>query len=204
MLFPCETSRRVWSLGIIAVGWALGLGGCRGALRGPWPSTYQRAGEYRIGPGDILRVNVWQNQELSSRVTVRPDGAITLPLIDEVPVAGKTVTEANRVINDRYRRFIAAENHVTLMVEEIHSYRVYVLGKVAHPGEFESRTPVTVLQALALAGGPMRTADTGGIVVLHREDNGAERRYLFSYDEATAGRLVMNFVLGTGDTVVVP
>jgi polysaccharide export outer membrane protein len=177
---------------------------CGPTARGPWPATTVAQGEYRIGPGDILRVNVWQNQELSSRVTVRPDGAITLPLIDEVRVAGKTVAEANQEIGERYRRFIAAENHVTVSVEEIHSYRVYVLGRVAHPGEFEQRTPVNVMQALALAGGPLRLADTARIAVLHREPNGATRRYLVSYDDVQNGRLEMNFTLATGDTVVVP
>lgn len=177
---------------------------CHTPLRGPWPTTHTASSDYRIGPGDIIRVSVWQNQELSSRVTVRPDGAVTLPLIDEVQVAGKTVPEANHLVGERYRRFIAAENHVTLVVEEIHSYRVYVLGRVNHPGEFESRTPVTVMQALALAGGPLRLADTNGIVVLHREGDAPPRRYLFSYDEATAGRLEMNFMLSSGDTVVVP
>lgn len=183
---------------------ACALGACVPPLRGPWPRAAPGARQYRIGAGDILRVNVWQNQELSSRVTVRPDGAITLPLIDEVPVAGLTVAEANERVGQRYRQYIAAENHVTLSVEEIHSYRVYVLGRVNHPGEFEARSPVTVLQALALAGGPLRTADTDRIVVIHREGDAVSRRYLFSYNEATAGRLEMNFVLASGDTVVVP
>jgi polysaccharide export outer membrane protein len=80
---------------------------------------------------------------------------------------------------------------------------VYVLGHVNHPGEFEARTPVTVLQALALAGGPTRLADPNRIVVLHRENTGP-RRYLFSYDETASGRLEQNFVLATGDTLVVP
>jgi polysaccharide export outer membrane protein len=177
---------------------------CAGPLRGPWPAARTATNEYRIGPGDILRVSVWQNQELTSRVTVRPDGAVTLPLIDEVRVAGMTVAEANRIVAAGYRRFIAAEHHVTVVVEEVHSYRVYVLGRVAHPGEFESRIPVTVLQALALAGGPQRLADTGGMSVIHREFNGGTRRYPFSYDEAAAGRLEMNFVLASGDTVIVP
>jgi polysaccharide export outer membrane protein len=180
------------------------LGGCYAPLHGPWPQGPTHAAAYRIGAGDVLRINVWQNQELTSRVTVRPDGAVTLPLVDEVPVAGLTVAEANTRIGEAYRRFIAAENHVTVVVEEIHSYRVYVLGRVNHPGEFEPRRSVDVLQALALAGGPLRTADTGRIAVIHREDDGTPRRYLFSYDEAVGGRLEMNFQLGTGDTVVVP
>ena len=179
------------------------LGGCHPPLAGPWPTTDLRAAAYRIGPGDILRVNVWQNQELSTRVTVRPDGAVTLPLVDEVHLAGKSVAEANDIVNAQYRRFIAAQNHVTLSVEEIHSYRVFVLGRVTHPGEFESRTPVTVLQALALAGGPQRLADPDRVVVIHR-DGDATRRYLFSYDEAASGRLEMNFVLASGDTLLVP
>ncbi len=189
---------------LILLGALSGIAACGPAVHGPWPATVATAGQYRIGPGDILRVSVWQNQELSSRVTVRPDGAITLPLIDEVQVSGKTVAEANQDVSERYRRFIAAENHVTLTVEEIHSYRVYVLGRVAHPGEFEARTPVNVMQALALGGGPMRLADTGHIAVIHREPNGTQRRYLVSYDDVQNGQLEMNFTLASGDTVVVP
>jgi polysaccharide export outer membrane protein len=129
---------------------------------------------------------------------------VSLPWVDEIQVAGKTVAEANRAVSEAYRRFIAAENHVTLVVEEIHSYRVYVLGRVNHPGEFETRTPVTVLQALALAGGPLRLADPNNIAILHREPDGRTTRYLFSYDEAVGGRLEMNFTLASGDTVIVP
>lgn len=186
----------------------LALAACSPPVTGPWPPINPAVREYRIGPGDVFYLSVVPaNNELtreSTRVTVRPDGRVSLPMIGEVGVAGRTVAEADREIGQRYGRFLAQGTIVNVVVQEVHSYRIYVLGKVNHPGDYESRTPITVLQALSLAGGPLRTANTDAIVVLHREPDGSERRYMFSYDQAVGGRLEMNFYLATGDTVVVP
>jgi polysaccharide export outer membrane protein len=179
------------------------VSGCRGALPGPWPPIEAAVQTYRIGPGDVLRIAVFGNAELSSRVTVRPDGRVTLPLLDEIAVAGRTVTEVSTELSQGYRRFVQ-DARVALVIEEVHSYRVFVTGKVQRPGEFESRTPLTVMQALALAGGGARGANLDAIVILRRGTNGRDERYEFSFTECTDGRTEMNFTLRSGDTIIVP
>ncbi len=195
------TSR--WLVVGLALFLAIATVSCRGPLSGPWPPIETGAQEYRVGPGDVVRVAVFGNADLSSRVTVRPDGRVSLPLIDDVVMAGHTVNELNRDLTDRYRRFVQ-NPQLSVIVEEVHSYRIFVVGKVAHPGDFEVRVPVTVLQSLALAGGILRGGDEDRIVVLRRTADGHEERYLFSYTEAISGRTEMNFSLRTGDTVIVP
>ncbi len=182
---------------------ALGLPACRSPLAGPWPPVEAALQTYRIGPGDILRVSVFGQNELNSRVTVRPDGRVTLPLLDEMVVAGRTVNEVSAEVSQGYRRFVQ-DARVAVIVEEVHSYRVFVSGKVQRAGEFESRTPLTVMQALALAGGGARGADMDAIVILRRGANGRDERYEFSYTECVGGRTEMNFMLRSGDTVIVP
>lgn len=188
----------------LAFSFALALTACTGPLTGPWPPISNAVQEYRLGPGDVLRIAVYGNTDLTvPRVVVRPDGRITLALINEVTVSGKTVNEVTREITEGYRRFVQ-DARVAVIVEEVHSYRIYVNGKVAHPGDFESRVPITVMQALSLAGGGIRGANLDRIVILRRGANGQEERFLFSYNECIAGRTEMDFTLRTGDTIIVP
>ncbi len=177
--------------------------GCHTPLPGPWPPIEAATQTYRIGAGDVLRVSVFGNQELNTRVTVRPDGRIALPLIDELAVAGRTVNEVTNEVSQNYRRYVQ-DARVAVVIEEVHSYRVFVTGKVMRAGEFESATPLTVMQALALAGGGARGADMDGIVILRRGANGRDERYEFSYTECAEGRTEMNFLLRSGDTIIVP
>ncbi len=188
---------------LVVASLALTSAACRSPLSGPWPPVEAATQTYRIGPGDVLRVSVFGNTELNSRVTVRPDGRITLPLLDELPVAGRTVNEVTQEVTQGYRRFVQ-DARVAVVIEEVHSYRVFVTGKAQRPGEFESRTPLTVMQALALAGGGARGADMDHIVILRRGANGRDERYEFSYTECVEGRTEMNFTLRSGDTVIVP
>lgn len=181
----------------------LSLAACRSHLTGPWPPVESGVQEYRVGPGDIIRVAVFGNAELNSRVTVRPDGRITLPLLNEVTLAGKTINDITREITEAYRRFVQ-DARVSVVVEEVHSYRVFVTGKVIRPGDFESRTPVTVMQAIALAGGGARGANLDHIIVLRRASNGREERYEVSVNDILEGQMQENFTLRSGDTVVVP
>ena len=181
----------------------LSLSACRSTLTGPWPPVESGVQEYRVGSGDIIRIAVFGNAELASRVTVRPDGRITLPLLNEVTVAGKTINDITREITEAYRRFVQ-DARVSVVVEEVHSYRVFVTGKVIRPGDFESRMPVTVVQALALAGGGARGANLDRIVVLRRASNGREERYEVSINDILEGQMQQNFTLRSGDTVVVP
>ena len=176
---------------------------CRATLSGPWPPIEATVQEYRIGPGDVIRVAVFGNNDLSSRITVRPDGRITLPLLGEISVTGKTVNEVTREITEGYRRFVQ-DARVAVVIEEVHSYRVYVLGKVTRPGEFESRTPLTISQAMALSGGTTRGANVDNIVVLRRGTNGRDERYEVSLTDILEGQTQQNFTLRTGDTIMVP
>jgi polysaccharide export outer membrane protein len=93
---------------------------------------------------------------------------------------------------------------VAVVIEEVHSYRVYVLGKVTRPGEFESRTPLTISQAMALSGGTTRGANVDNIVVLRRGTNGRDERYEVSLTDILEGQTQQNFTLRTGDTIMVP
>lgn len=176
---------------------------CRATLSGPWPPIEASVQEYRIGPGDLIRVAVFGNNDLSSRVTVRPDGRITLPLLGEISATGKTVNEVTREITEGYRRFVQ-DARVAVVIEEVHSYRIFVLGKVTRPGEFEARTPLTITQAMALAGGTTRGANVDGIVVLRRGANGRDERYEVSMTDILEGQTQQNFTLRSGDTIMVP
>lgn len=182
---------------------ALALPACHTPLAGPWPPIEAAVQTYRIGAGDIMRVSVFGNTDLNTRVTVRPDGRITLPLLDEIAVAGRTVNEVSHDVSEGYRRFVQ-DARVAVVIEEVHSYRIFVTGKAAHGGEFESRTPLTVMQALALAGGGARGANMDAIVILRRGVNGRDERYEFSYNECVEGRTEMNFTLRSGDTIIIP
>lgn len=159
---------------------------------------------YRVGPGDVLKVNVWKNEQLSQDVSVRPDGAITLPLVGDIAVAGKTLEQIDASISAEGARFFTEPLSVTTQVLEIKSYRIYVLGEVQKPGEYSPSTQVTVLQALSLGGGLTRFASSDDIMIIRHDGKGA-RRIPFVYGQVVRqGDLEPNFVLQTGDTVVVP
>lgn len=159
---------------------------------------------YAIGPADVLQVTVWQNADLTSRVVVRPDGVITLPLVGEVPVAGRRPPEVQEELTRRLARFLTTTASVTVAVLEVNSYRVYVLGQVTTPGELRPRGRVKVLQALALAGGLTRFGDGDHIVVVRHHARGQCRKPFGVSDVVEQGRLEDNFELDSGDTVFVP
>ena len=163
-----------------------------------------RAEAYTVGRGDVLRISVWGNDQLSGNATVRPDGQITLQLVGEILAAGRTPSDIQRDISRRLARYLKNEPNVTVTVTEVNSYRIYVMGRVNQAGEFTPDTPVTVLQALALARGLNEFADDDHIVVVRRDDEGV-RRIPFVYKQAVkCGRVEMDITLINGDTVVVP
>src|SRR5262245_18337239 len=127
--------------------------GC--ASRTPYDFQAERraTSAYAVGPGDVLQVNAWKNEALTQRVTVRPDGVVTLPVIGDVRAVGRTVEAISKEIASRATKIYIEPPVVSVDVTELHSYRIYVLGEVARPGEFTPRGQVTVLQAIALAGG---------------------------------------------------
>jgi polysaccharide biosynthesis/export protein len=156
-----------------------------------------------IGIGDVLTITFWRDEKLSRDVVVRPDGMISLPLLNDVPVVGKTPEQFARGLVEAAAKFMKEDPEVTVIVKEIHSRRVFVLGKVASPGKFDLVGDTNVLQILAMAGGLLEYADTKNIVVL-RTANGQEQRLRFNYNDALKGKNVkQNVVLQPGDTIVV-
>jgi polysaccharide export outer membrane protein len=158
---------------------------------------------YRIQPGDVLIVSVWKETDLQGEVLVRPDGGLSFPLAGEHMAAGHTVEELRRAIDEKLRKYIP-DPVVTVSVKGIGGNRVYVVGKVNHPGEFPFSRPLDIMQSLSLAGGATPFAAVNDIVILRR-DGDKQTAIPFHYDDVARGRkLDQNILLKSGDTVVVP
>ena len=158
---------------------------------------------YVIGEEDVLDINVWKEGEISRTVPVRPDGKISLPLVNDVQAAGLTPMQLSMVITERLRKFLA-EPQVTVIVTGINSRRIYLVGEVARAGAFPMLPNMTVLQALSSAGGFTQFANLSGIYVL-RNENGKQVKLPFNYKEVLKGnRPEQNVILKPGDTIVVP
>jgi polysaccharide export outer membrane protein len=168
------------------------------------PAGNLLARSYRIGPGDVLQVSVWREPEASvPTVVVRPDGSINLPLVKEVPVVGLTPGEAEAALTEQFGRYIRAPG-VTVVVKEIHSSKVYLLGAVKKEGPILLQGPTTVLQALAEAGGLTDYAKRKKIYILRTESQ-KRTRLPFNYDAVIRGeRADLDIQLLPGDTIVVP
>ncbi|HUB08679.1 MAG TPA: polysaccharide biosynthesis/export family protein, partial [Myxococcales bacterium] len=160
------------------------VGGCAGASTNVPAEPEQ--GEYRIGVDDVVEVAVFRDHDLSRTLPVRPDGRISLPLLGDVQAAGLTTTDLEKEVAARLAPFVD-KPAVAVIVREINSQRFFVVGQVAHPGVFPLRGRVTVLQALAQAGGLGEFADENGIVLLRR---GKDRvhRYSLRWDDLVAAR----------------
>lgn len=157
---------------------------------------------YRIGIEDVLDVNVWKNQDISRQVWVRPDGRITLPLVGEVSAKGLTTQELTELLTARLKEYFT-EPVVTVSLVEIHSYTIYLLGRIGRPGEMKLRSPKTFLQVLAMAGGFLEFADTGSVVLV-RWENGEERRMNVDAKRIISKGSESDFVMKPGDVVIVP
>jgi polysaccharide export outer membrane protein len=158
---------------------------------------------YVIGPQDVLDVNVWKEPDMTRIVPVRPDGKITLPLINDVEAAGSTPQQLAATVTERLRKFIT-EPQVTVIVTQINSQRVFVVGEVLRAGAFPLVPGTTVLQALASAGGFTTFANVKKIHVM-RMVNGKHIELPFNYREVLKGdNPDQNIKLEPGDTVVVP
>jgi polysaccharide export outer membrane protein len=185
-----------------ALAFALALSACAPAPAYNWRA--ESALGYRIGPGDMLRVVVWKHEELGAQVAVRPDGAISLPLVGDVPATGRSAVEIAYDVQQRLHRFYQDDPPVTVQVQEVKSYKIYVVGEVNKPGEYAPSQEVTVLMSLSLAGGFTRFADADRVVIVRRDARG-ERRIPFDYSAVVQhGDLQQNIALELGDTVIVP
>jgi polysaccharide export outer membrane protein len=161
--------------------------------------------EYLIGPRDALRITVWNHPELTvDDLVVRLDGKISFPLLDDVQAAGLTPTALKSVISERLDQFVTTPL-VTVVVLEINSKMVYLIGEVAREGPIVFRSNMRVLDALSTAGGFNQFAGKSRVKVI-RERNGAEPfEFIFDYDEFVNGEnLEQNVLLLPGDRIVVP
>jgi polysaccharide export outer membrane protein len=166
------------------------------------PPSVPRA-EYVIGKEDVVAVEVWKDPTLSTKVPVRPDGKISVPMIGDVVAEGKTAEALRAEITERLKPFVA-DPVVGVMVTEVNATRFYVLGEVAHPGAFPVRGPVSVIQALAMAGGPTEFANDRRVVVIRPgRDGAAETRFKVDTRAVLAGNAKALTVM-PGDTVWVP
>jgi polysaccharide biosynthesis/export protein len=190
-----KTSARSW----VVVG-AMLLSGCAHQATGKVDNSDQ---PYRIGREDVLDVAVWRDADLSRTLPVRPDGFISLPMVGEVKAEGRTPTELSDQIRDSLRAYVQ-EPRVTVIVREVNSSRVFITGEVAHPGAYPLRGRVSILQAIALAGGFTDFADRDGITVLRRSgEDGSTIPVSFTDLVGEPGKNEpLN--LRPGDTIVVP
>lgn len=159
---------------------------------------------YRIGPGDVLQIDVWKEPDVSApSVTVRPDGRISLPIVGELRAVGLTPMELQKLLLAKFGDLIRGAR-VTVMVREINSQRVYVIGEVRREGPIRLMAPITVLQALAEAGGVTDYAKRKKIHILRR-GAGNKVKLQFDYDAVVRGEKAEEDVeLLPGDTIVVP
>lgn len=189
---------------LIALVLALALGGCATTRAMPPPQEAPPAGPYRIGAGDILGVRVWKNQELSVEVPVRPDGMISVPLVNDVKAADLTTEELKQEIATKLSEFITNPD-VTVVVLRADSKRVFVLGEVMRPGPVPLASQLFVLDAISAAGGFTPFADEDDIRIIRRGADGAELEFEFDYKAYVKGRAAgTNIALQPGDTIVVP
>jgi polysaccharide export outer membrane protein len=158
---------------------------------------------YKLQPGDLLQVVVWKETDLQSEVLIRPDGGISFALAGDMQAAGLTTDQLRQELETRVRKLVPGAV-VTVSVKAPNGNRVFVIGKVNHPGDFPLLRPIDVLQAISMAGGVTPFANTNGIRVLHR-DGQRQNSVRFRYDDVAKGRhLEQNIMLQSGDTVIVP
>lgn len=198
----------------LAVALAVGAAGCAsGGSAGPAaaggsgttiPAAAAAREEYIIGPEDVVQVTVWRNENLSRTVPVRPDGKISLPLINDVQAAGLTALRLRDEITRRLKEFVAAPD-VTVAVTEINSLKISVLGQVGKPGVYDLKRRVSILEAVAMAGGLTPFAAANRVVVLRKGPDGRLVRIAVRYKALVEdGDERQNILLQRGDTVVVP
>jgi polysaccharide export outer membrane protein len=158
---------------------------------------------YIIGPEDVLDINVWKEPDMTRTVPVRPDGKISLPLINDVQAAGSTPQQLAATVTEKLRKYVQ-EPQVTVIVTAINSQRIFVVGEVLRAGAFPLIPGMTVLQALSSAGGFTTFADVKKIHVM-RLVNGKQVELPFNYREVLKGdNQDQNIKLQPGDTVIVP
>jgi len=176
----------------------------QGSVPGMNPAKQVAADEFVIGPEDVLAISVWREPELSVKdIVVRPDGKISLPLVNDIQASGLTPRQLQQRIGERLKEFVEAPN-VTVVVTKIGSQSVSIVGKVSKPGVYPLGAPMTVLELLARSGGFQDEAKTRRIRIV-RTDGGQTTQFSFNYREVSEGKnLQQNITLKNGDVVIVP
>jgi len=160
--------------------------------------------EYRIGADDVLAVNVWKEPEISRTLPVRPDGNISLPLVGDLKASGRTPAELQKEIKDQLVEYLS-NPEVTVLVQEAKSHKFNVIGEVEKPGSYVMGGPMTVLDAIAMAGGLREFAKTTKIFVLRVNSDGSRSRLPFNYKRVIKGNdLRADVELRPRDTILVP
>jgi polysaccharide export outer membrane protein len=194
---------------VAALSIAIPLTGAAGAQQAATPAAAGAPPQgvaleaFKIGPEDVLAISVWKNEAMSRTVPVRPDGKISLPLLDDVDAAGLTPMQLRDVLAKRLAEYIP-NPEVSVIVTDVKSYKVSVMGEVAHPGRVELKSWTTVLDILALSGGFTQFAARSKIVILRPNGKGMER-IPFNYNKVvSSGGEQENVYLQPGDIVLVP
>jgi polysaccharide biosynthesis/export protein len=199
---------RLLPFAVVCIAVLMGFGSAPNAQNATPANTSSAAAvvpppDYVIGPNDRLSVVFWREKELSADVIVRPDGKISLPLLNDVHASGLTPDQLRLRVADEAKRYVT-DPMPTVVVTEIHSRKVFITGEIEKPGEYELNGPTTVLQLIAMAGGVREYADKEKILILRQED-GKEIGRRFNYKDVLAQRnMQQNILLKPGDTVVVP
>lgn len=158
---------------------------------------------YRVDPGDILEISVWQVEELHRDVVVRPDGMISFPLIGDVPVAGYTLDEITKDITDRLRTYIK-NPQVSVIVKDFGGKKMVILGEVGGPGIIRFTEPIKVLEALALSGGLKETAGLKSVLVIRGDLENYTEVIVVNVVDILKGNLSENIYIQSDDIVYVP
>jgi polysaccharide export outer membrane protein len=203
--------KRIALAWLLAAPLALVGAGCAGNLRETptagalETAAHQATEEYRIGPRDLLTINVWRQPELSvESVEVRLDGKVSVPLVDDVQAAGLTALELKEVLTKRLSEFVTAP-HVTVVVRETRSKLVYVQGEVTREGAVAYQPEMRVFDAITLAGGFRPFSSKNNVKVIRLKPDGTSQEFRFNYDSFVRGsNLEQNVLLLPGDRIIVP
>lgn len=184
------------------------FGGVCAASQDPATAVKGCTAGYLIGPEDVLDITVWKNTDISRTVPVRPDGKISLPLLNDVQAAGFTPMQLREALTKALTAYIP-EPAVSVLIREVHSFKVTVIGQVKTPGRYELKDRATVLDVLALAGGPTEYANRSRIVVVRQDQSSASVQIPFAYDKLTTkpgpkSDSQDNFCVKPGDVILVP
>ena len=205
------TASTSWSVALVA---ALCVSAAADALAQQKPAVSPNAStstptgapvpaDYVIGPDDVLTIVFWREKELSGDVAVRPDGRISLPLLNDIEAVGLTPEQLRARVTEAAGKLLE-EPTVTVIVKAINSRKVFITGQVGKPGPYPLTGPTTVVQLLTMAGGVLEYADEKEISIL-RTENGKQIRLRFNYDEVKKGKkLEQNILLKPGDSIIVP